>query len=204
MKTEFSCSQCGELFNSDRNLIGRRVRCLTCGLIQRIAVAREVSSAAPGSYELAPALSRSLCPPHEKYSPPPTSRSSHRPRSAWLQHVRPWIFETSQVQGIGAWLVALSAADLLMTFVLLRKSPAYFEANPIAQWFFAKWNITGMVFFKFSMIAGVILLSEIIERNRPGWGRFVLWVGCIGAAYAVFTGGRLYMSPDIPMTVEVD
>ena len=129
-------------------------------------------------------------------------RTDHVPHG--FEHVRPWIFETSQVQGIGAWLVALSAADLLMTFVLLRKSPAYFEANPIAQWFFAKWNITGMVFFKFSMIAGVILLSEIIERNRPGWGRFVLWVGCIGAAYAVFTGGRLYMSPDIPMTVEVD
>ena len=59
--------------------------------------------------------------------------------------------------------------------------------------------MTGMVFFKFSMIAGVILLSEIIERNRPGWGRFVLLVGCIGAAYAVFTGGRLYMTAEVPM-----
>jgi hypothetical protein len=64
--------------------------------------------------------------------------------------------------------------------------------------------MAGMVFFKFSMIAGVILLSEIIERNRPGWGRFVLLIGCIGAAYAVFTGGRLYMAADIPMTVELD
>jgi hypothetical protein len=91
-----------------------------------------------------------------------------------------------------------------MTFALLRKSAVYVESNPIAQWFFARWNMTGMVFFKFSMIAGVILLSEIIERKRPGWGRFVLLVGCIGAAYAVFTGGRLYMAPDVPLAVELD
>ena len=56
-----------------------------------------------------------------------------------------------------------------------------------------------MVFFKFSIIGGVILLSEIIERKRPGWGRFVLLVGCIGAAYAVFTGRpALHGRPTMP------
>ncbi len=62
-----------------------------------------------------------------------------------------------------------------------------------------------MVFFKFSIIGGVILLSEIIERKRPGWGRFVLMVGCLGAAYAVFQGGRLYLaSENAPMHAELD
>ncbi len=51
-----------------------------------------------------------------------------------------------------------------------------------------------MVFFKFSIIAGVIVASEIIERHRPGWGRFVLLVGCAGAAYAFLQGVRLYMA----------
>jgi len=102
-------------------------------------------------------------------------------------------------------LIILSAADLLMTFFLLQRSPVFFESNPIAHWFFAKWNMAGMVFFKFSIIGGVILLSEIIERHRPGWGRFVLFIGCVGAAYAVFHGFRLYISHDnLPMTAELD
>jgi hypothetical protein len=67
-----------------------------------------------------------------------------------------------------------------------------------------RWDIAGMVGFKFSLIAGVILLSEIIERKRPGWGRFVLLVGCIGAVYAVFTGGRLYLAPEVPVAAELD
>jgi hypothetical protein len=65
--------------------------------------------------------------------------------------------------------------------------------------------MAGMVFFKFSVIGGVILLSEIIERKRPGWGRMVLLVGCIGAVYAVFQGGRLYLAADdAPMAAELD
>jgi hypothetical protein len=206
MKTEFTCSRCGVACTTGRDLAGRRVRCLSCGFVQKIPDARVTPSVAPGGYQLGPApafLSRPL-PAEPNYSPPAATRPKHQSRFGWFEHVRPWVFETSQVQGIGTWLIILSVADLLMTFVLLRKSTAFFESNPIASWFFSRWNMAGMVFFKFSMIAGVILLSEIIERNRPGWGRFVLLIGCIGAAYAVFTGGRLYMAADIPMTVELD
>jgi hypothetical protein len=41
------------------------------------------------------------------------------------------------LQGLACGLLALSAADLFMTFALLRTSPAFFESNPVAQWFFA-------------------------------------------------------------------
>jgi len=80
-----------------------------------------------------------------------------------------------------------------MTFTLLRTSNAFFESNPVAQWFFARWNIAGMAVFKFSIIGAVIAVSEFIERRRPGLGRFVLLVGCFGAAYAVYKGFNLYM-----------
>jgi Domain of unknown function (DUF5658) len=206
MKTEFTCSRCGVACATDREIAGRRVRCLSCGFVQRMPGESATPSVAPSSYQLAPApaLFSRLVPAEPDYSPPPSSQPTHQSRLGWREHVRPWVFETSQVQGIGTWLIILSVADLLMTFVLLRKSTAFFESNPIAHWFFSRWNMAGMVFFKFSMIAGVILLSEIIERNRPGWGRFVLLIGCIGAAYAVFTGGRLYMGAEVPMTVELD
>jgi hypothetical protein len=199
MKTEFTCPQCGQALATNRDLAGRRVRCPICGLVRRLP-----SGIAPGAasstYQLSP---MAVAPSGPKPAAPP--RRSRSSRFAWLEHVRPWAFESSQVQGVGTWLIILSAADLLMTFALLRKSPAFFESNPIAQWFFDQWNMKGMVFFKFSVIGGVILLSEIIERKRPGWGRMVLLVGCIGAVYAVFQGGRLYLAADnAPMAAELD
>ena len=74
----------------------------------------------------------------------------------------------------------------------------------MARWFFARWNMAGMVLFKFTLIGGVIALSELIERHRPGWGRFVLLVGCLGAGYAVYQGLRLTLGPlDLP-AIEVE
>ena len=108
------------------------------------------------------------------------------------------------MQGLAACLVALSAADLFMTFTLLRASPTFFEANPLARWFFARWNMAGMVGFKFSIIAGVIALAELIERKRPGRGKFVLIVGCLGAAYAVVVGLRLFLGHGPGPAVEMD
>jgi len=101
--------------------------------------------------------------------------------------------EESQIQGLAVLLIVLSAADLLMTVTLLRASPRFFEGNPVANWFLARWNIMGLVMFKFGILGGVTVVSEFIERRRPGWGRFVLFIGCVGAAYAVYTGLNLYM-----------
>ena len=126
-----------------------------------------------------------------------STQSPRRPRpreNGWVKWVRPWALETSRVSGVGTCLVLLSAADLFMTFTLLRTSPRFVEANPVALWFYSRWNIVGMVFFKFSLIAGVIVISEIIERHRPGWGRVVLLIGCVGAAFAFIHGLRLYMA----------
>jgi Domain of unknown function (DUF5658) len=205
MKTEFRCPQCGQASGSIEQFSAGRTRCSRCGLVQRIPEAAAAHTVEPGFYQLEPmAVTPGGSPPREPVQRLPVAQRAPTSRLGWLEHIRPWVFETSQVQGIGAWLVILSAADLLMTFTLLRRSDAFFESNPIAQWFYQQWNITGMVFFKFSMIGGVILLSEIIERKRPGWGRFVLLVGCVGAAFAVYQGGRLYLADSVPMTVEMD
>lgn len=91
-------------------------------------------------------------------------------------------------------LAALSAADVFTTYLLLRSGSHFYESNPVAQWFFARWNMAGMVLFKFSVIAVVIAISDFVERRRPGWGRFVLLIGCVGAGYAVFKGLSLYLN----------
>jgi hypothetical protein len=205
MKMEFRCPQCGQVFGTNVDLSLARVRCVRCGLVHTFP--RQVVPRAQESscYQLMPAAVVPGPSPPEKAVPRLSMpQRAHSSRPGWLQYIRPWVFESSHVQGIGACLVALSAADLLMTFTLLRRSELFFESNPIAQWFYSQWNITGMVFFKFSLIGGVILLSEIIERKRPGWGRFILLVGCVGAAFAVFQGGRLYLGDSVPVALEMD
>jgi hypothetical protein len=203
MKTEFHCTRCSQVFGAIGRLSAGRARCARCGLVQRIPEA--ACTIEPSCYELAP---MAVAPAGSRADGLERRQAEQQiapsPSSGWLGYIRPWVFETSQVQGIGVWLIILSAADLLMTFALLRRSDLFFESNPIAQWFYSQWNITGMVFFKFTIIGGVILLSEIIERKRPGWGRFVLLVGCVGAAFAVFQGGRLYLADSLPVAVEMD
>ena len=73
-------------------------------------------------------------------------------------------------------LIALSAADVLVTYILLRRGPAFYESNPVAHWFFLRWNIAGMAVFKFSAMGLVIVIGEIVERHRPGWGRVLLLI----------------------------
>ncbi len=178
-------------------LAGRPGRCRACGNVQRI-----VGPAEPSAYEVeVPSMgvevgASTFVPTGiEDESPAPAkAKAKRRSRGPDLLALfRAGAVEPSRVQGLAACLVALSAADLFMTFTLLRASPTFFEANPVARWFFARWNMAGMVAFKFSIIAGVIALAELIERKRPGRGKFVLMVGCLGAVYAVTVGLRLYL-----------
>jgi len=185
----FRCAACFRESSAPRAFAGKRVRCRACGHVQRIADP-DGPPPDPSVYALAPeAVPAPTRPPSR--SEPPQSRETRR--IGWRRILELGVFQDSQVQGIACGLLGLSAADLFMTFTLLRTSPAFFESNPVAQWFFARWNIAGMVLFKFSLIAAVIVVSEFIERRRPGWGRFVLLIGCCGAAYAVYTGYNLYM-----------
>ncbi|WP_165073454.1 DUF5658 family protein [Paludisphaera rhizosphaerae] len=88
-------------------------------------------------------------------------------------------------------LLALSLADLLTTHHLLRTHPKFYESNPIARLIFIRWNIAGMAIFKFSVVAFVVTVGEVVERKRPGLGRFVILTGCAASALVVAHGLRL-------------
>ena len=91
-------------------------------------------------------------------------------------------------------LVLLSVLDLLMTYALLRQvGVRYYESNPVAHWFFRRWNIAGMTLFKFAVIGAVIVLCEVVERRRPGLGRGVLCVGSLAAAGVVAYSVYLFL-----------
>jgi hypothetical protein len=87
-------------------------------------------------------------------------------------------------------LLLLSAGDLFVTYRMLWEA-RFYEANPVARFFFERWNIAGMTAFKFGVIAFVFVLAEAIEKRRPGVGRAIVMLGCVAAAAAMFHGLRL-------------
>jgi Domain of unknown function (DUF5658) len=98
----------------------------------------------------------------------------------------------SQVELLALCLIALSLADLLTTYFLLRSYRECYEANPIAQYFFEHWNILGMTLFKFTLVAVVIAVCEIIERRRPCWGKLLMAFACLAAGAVVYQGLSIY------------
>lgn len=99
--------------------------------------------------------------------------------------------EASRLEAETTLLVLVSAGDLFTTYALLWHGTRFYEANPVAQWFFQRWNIAGMTGYKFGMVAVIVVLSEVIERHRPGWGKAIVILGALAALVAMIHGLRL-------------
>ena len=177
-----------------------KLRCRACGHIQRIpsipakTVDHDPQSTAD-TYPLATEL-----PARDSAQAPSTLSAMHDVRAkqarpskvtGWRRVVRTGISKSSLLEMESLGLITLSAADLLITYALLRRGPAFYESNPVAQWFFTRWNIAGMALFKFSAIGLVVIIGEIVERHRPAWGRSLLLVSCLATAVVIFHGLRL-------------
>jgi hypothetical protein len=201
MDLAISCVRCGRIFKVARQLTGRKIRCQSCGQVQRIprfptTPANEQAAVyllAPESPRVTPAPSPPL-PRRENLAQDSRLKTAgkHR-RSHWHRIVSASIGQASVLEFESLGLVALSAADVLVTYALLKRGPAFYESNPVAQWFFVRWNIAGMAVFKFSAMGLVIVIGEIVERHRPGWGRALLLVSCLATAVVVWYGLRLLL-----------
>ncbi|MEW4567140.1 DUF5658 family protein [Tautonia sp. JC769] len=105
-------------------------------------------------------------------------------QSAW--HTRHLLLE-SEI----AWLILLSVLDVFLTWALLARGPQFIESNPVAAWVFHRYNIKGLVAYKFLLIAGVVVIAEGVEYARAGRGKLVLRIGIIAAAAVVIYSGML-------------
>ncbi len=103
------------------------------------------------------------------------------------------LLSESHLGQFGVWLVLLSAGDLFVTYILLRSGSHFYEANPIAAWFFHKANIVGMIAYKFLLVGLIVTLAETIERHRPRVGKAVALLGSVLAFYAMTKGIGLLM-----------
>lgn len=94
-----------------------------------------------------------------------------------------------------SWYVFVSALDVILTTVLLHLGAE--EVNVIANWVLGRWNIAGMVVFKFVLVSLVLVICEFVGRRRPRLGKWLIeWavgITCIPVNLAV-----LQMLFDLP------
>jgi Domain of unknown function (DUF5658) len=213
MSLAFRCNRCGKAYSVAGQLAGRKVRCLACGTVQRIPVPPDPPSESDrgpeaDAYPLAevlPAATPIVAGIRERSSgglgsiPDGGAAAARQPRAGrWRRLVRDYAGESSVLEQEILLLVALSAADLFVTYALLRQGPSFYESNPFAQWVFHRWNIAGMTLFKFGVIGGVVAIGEVAERRRPGLGRGLMAVSCLATAVVVVYGLRLLLGFGVP------
>ena len=93
----------------------------------------------------------------------PANGEPLRPRTSADPSWNAPLFPTAYV-----WLIFLSAMDCLMTWMVL-----YFggeELNHIANTILERFDMAGMVAYKFILITFVIFCCELVGRRRPRTG----------------------------------
>ena len=93
-----------------------------------------------------------------------------KPNSIWSGQL-PLERETS-------WFILVNALDVFMTFILLYLED-FRESNLIANLVLEKWGITGMVYFKFGLVALITVIAQVAARKRLALGRWLLNFGTL-------------------------
>ncbi len=117
------------------------------------------------------------------------SRAAKR-RPASSGFLGPVVFEAETIL-----YLLLSVADLWITHFLLRQNVEnlqFVESNPVARYFLDHWGIKGMIYFKFGMVAFIVVLTQVIARYRPFTARLVLLFAIVMMVYVVVYSVRLY------------
>ena len=73
--------------------------------------------------------------------------------------------------GIYTWYVFVSALDVMFTWVLLHFGGQ--EVNHLANVVLQKWDLLGMVIYKFVLVVLVICICEFVGRQRIKLGQYL-------------------------------
>ena len=115
---------------------------------------------------------------------PPKNKPRLKNRNFLLRHL-PLEHET-------ALYLLVSAFDVFMTYLLLRTDRAV-EANPIARFFLNHWGIRGMIYFKFSLVAFVCVVTQIIANRKETTARRILYLAIAVVSVVVIYSLVLYV-----------
>ncbi len=90
--------------------------------------------------------------------PKPPAKPQNKKKSSFTGKQLPLESET-------VWFLLVSALDVFMTYLLIRRA-GFTEGNPVAAYFLHRWDVKGLVFYKFFMVAFVTIITQIIARTR--------------------------------------
>ena len=83
--------------------------------------------------------------------------------------------------------VLVSVFDIVMTHRLIRTG-RFHESNPVAKFFYDHWDMNGMVYFKMTMVAVVVVLTQLIARRRPQRAQMVLRLAiCVVSVVVIYS-----------------
>ena len=87
-----------------------------------------------------------------------------RRRGARERRIAPVLYENAYT-----WLVLVSALDIMLTWIVLLMGGR--EVNGVAKYVIDRFDVAGVVAFKFSIVVFVVSLCEIVGRLKPRVGR---------------------------------
>tara|TARA_Y100001001_G_scaffold51904_1_gene48102 strand:- start:40 stop:378 length:339 start_codon:yes stop_codon:yes gene_type:complete len=83
--------------------------------------------------------------------------------------------------------IVVSVFDIVMTHRLIRTG-RFHESNPVAKFFYDHWDMNGMVYFKMTMVAVVVVLTQLIARRRPQRAQMVLRLAiCVVSVVVIYS-----------------
>jgi hypothetical protein len=95
------------------------------------------------------------------------------------------------LQRESALFVIVNVLDVMMTYLMLSDVPEpegramFYESNPVARWFFVGWGLSGIVIFKFTMVAVVAVIAQIVALRQLQVGRRLLEFGTLVVSVVV-------------------
>jgi hypothetical protein len=72
------------------------------------------------------------------------------------------------------WFVFVSSLDIMLTWAILARDGT--EVNPLARIVIDAYGLPGAIVFKFSLMLFVILVCEVIGRQRDRSGQILAWL----------------------------
>ena len=129
--------------------------------------------------------------------PRPAQTETSAKHSGVSGHAAPFPCTAKLLSGLLLAFLFLNAADLFLTWKLLRGSDGRFlESNPVAAWSLARYGWLGMTALKLGSVTAVVGLAWVLARNRPQVARLILGFGCGAVSTAVMQSVLLGTSFD--------
>jgi hypothetical protein len=116
------------------------------------------------------------------------SLSQHKPEvNLWRAIFR----RPLPLQRESALFLIVSVLDVMMTYLLLacmsetEGRQMFYESNPVARFFWDGWGVSGIVYFKFLMVAVVEVIAHIVAIQKVNVARRILEFGTLAVSIVV-------------------